>query len=230
MGTFTYANFKDYLTLMLGEKDYTSVGGVDFTGRWINTAYIHLTTQNKFWRMKGEFYFPELHVSDTVDTADGDKSVDSADDILYIEEVFDNTNSRWLKWIPWSKYISYTDRADASAEGQPTEWHRRGTAGTDDLWIHPTADDVYELEFYYRKRPPILSGTSTTIIGTEWDEPILYLAAIKAHQWLHMHDKAAKLKEEWLDMVAGLIGIYDKEEQARRENLKVSPMGKGGYG
>jgi hypothetical protein len=191
----------------------------------VNAAYLHIATRR-------DLDFPELHKTMTDDTADGTTTLQAGTDTLYIEEIFDDDNKQWLKWIPWSKYVSYTDRANTSAEGKPIEWHRRGTPGTTDIFVYPTPDDAYTCTISYRYKPALLTSTNTTVIGDEWDEPIVTLATVFGFRWLSEFDKSEKLFESWMQTVRGLAGIYDIEEKARRETARPSTLwsqGKDGY-
>lgn len=168
--------------------------------------------------------FPELHTSSTDDTVDGTATIETTAGTLYIDEIYDGDNEVYLKWIPWSKYISYTDRNTSSAEGIPKEWHRRGTVASNDIYLHSTPDDAYTLTIYYRKKPSLLTGTNTTAIGDEWDYPIVQLATVFGLQWLQEYEKANVVYQAWLQNVMGLAGIYMKEELARRENIQPSSL------
>jgi hypothetical protein len=53
--------------------------------------------------------------------------------------------------------------------------------------------------------------SGTTAIGEEWDEPIIHLAAYKGLMWTNEFEKAKLHKEEFAELVASLIGIYDSE-------------------
>lgn len=202
-----------------------SLDSTDYYDKWVNDAYLHITTRR-------DLDFPEMHVSSTDDTADGTATLSSIAGTLYVEEIFDDTSLKWLKWIPWSKYVSYTDRADTAKEGKPTEWHRRGTVASSDIFLHPTPDAVYTCTIFYRKKPTLLSSTAVTAIGDEWDEPIVTLAVVYGLRWLHEFEKADKLFQAWAMSIAGLAGVYGKEELARRENIQPNVLwtqGKDGY-
>lgn len=213
-GTFTFANFTDYLQVMFGERsDLTSVGGVNLYEKWINLAYIRLTTRNRFWGIKKNFYFPELEVDNSgTATTDGTAYIATPTDALIVREVWDSTSDVRLNNIPFSKYIGYTGRADSSSEGSPIEWVRRGV----NIYLHPTPDATYSMYVYYRKIPAILTGTNVTVIGTEWDEVVLQMAYIIGKEWLGEYGKAEAMKKDLAESFAGIIGIYDLEELARR--------------
>jgi len=199
---------------------------VNFYEEWVNDAYIQITTKNRFWGLKKDFDFPELHVSSTgTNTADGTAYINSTASVLYIEEVYDATSNVHLEWMPWSWYISKTDRSNTSAENNPEYWHRRGTVGTNDLFLYPTPDSSYSIIYDFRKRPPVITSAQATLIGAEWDEPILMLALIKGCQRMGMFEKAQHLKAEWIDMVSGMLG--GKEELAKRGGIKPKYEWKG---
>lgn len=215
MGTETFATFVDHLTMMFGERtDLTSVGAVNFYQKWINFAYIRLTTRNRFWGIKKSFYFPELEItSSALNTTAGTAYVVTPTDGLIIREVWDSTSDVKLNNIPHSKYIEYTGRAVTASRGKPTEWVRQGL----NIYLHPTPDAVYAMYAYYRKVPAVLTATNTTAIGVEWDEVIIQMAYIIGKEWLGEYDKANAMKKTLAESFAGIIGIYDAEELARRQ-------------
>lgn len=217
-GTFTFANFVDYLQIMFGERsDLSSVGGVNLYEKFINLSYIRLTTRNRFWGIKKSFYFPELEVDNSgTNTTAGTAYVATPTDALIVREVCDSTTDVRLNNIPFSTYIAYTGRATTASRGKPTEWVRRGV----NIYLHPTPDAVYSMYIYYRKIPAILTGTNATVIGTEWDEVILQMAYIIGKEWLGEYDKAEAMKKDLAESFAGIIGIYDLEELARRHVAK----------
>ena len=211
MGSKTFTTFQSDLLFELGQRDDLD----SYKDDWVNAAYLKLTTQNRFWGLRQDFYFPELETVDTTqDTVDGTAYINVPTNAIIVRDVFDDDNLRRLTNISWRQYIGYTDRADTDAEGPPTEWVRSGSK----IYLHPTPDDAYDVSVYYRTRPTALSdGDDTTAIGAEWDEIIVQIAAILAHMKLGEFDKAAAKKSEFLDAVSGLIGIYDQEKKSRKE-------------
>jgi len=230
MGSYQFSTFKAYLKLMMGQrKDVENVGSTNMYEVWINAAYKDIATKKTLLGTRAGFYFPQLEtVDDSQSTTDGTAYVDVPSDCLTVRQIYDATNDRELSYIPPQTYFGYTDRSDTSAEGQPTEWTRHGTK----IYLHPTPDDSYTLHIYYKMIPSELSNpTDTTVLDDAWDEPILYLAAYKACVWLPGKDEdAKKYKEAFLDQVAGLVGLYDSEEEARTGRFKPSIMYReGGY-
>lgn len=175
---------------------------------WINSAYRMLCTQDFIFGMKRKLYFPQLFTTTTKTTTDGTAYVTMPSDALYIVDVFDTTNSRNLENISWEKYIDYTDRTSTSSEGDPTEWVRRGTY----IYLHPTPGTTGDtMTVHYKRRVPDLSGTETTLIGAEWDDPVIELAAYKMFLHTHEYDKIKPCKEAFLEMAVGLATVYDNE-------------------
>lgn len=212
-------DFTKYLKITFSRRtDLESIDSENLYETWINSAYRDLTTRKKFWTLKKEFYFPELFTNDTSQsTSDGVAYIDVPSDCLYIEDVFDVTTGKQLDWMSWGWYKSQTDRSDTSKENNPIKWHRRG----DYIYLHQTPDAIYSMDVDYKKRVADLSGTGETIIGPEWDEVILTLATIKGFAALRDWDQHDRFKEIFLEQVANLIGIYDKEERlSRRETMK----------
>jgi hypothetical protein len=91
------------------------------------------------------------------------------------------------------------------------------------IYLYPTPNAVYKIYQYFRKSPTLLTGASATVIGTEWDEPILEYGTYKLLMWLHEYEKAKFVKEEFLDMAVGILGMYEAEETSRREWVRPAP-------
>jgi len=219
MGTWTYQNFQDYLKLEMGNNDALS-SPVNYLAVWVNAAYQQLCNSNRFWGLKRNFYFPQLETSTTSSTVASQAYVATPTTAEIVRNVFDDTNKRGLRRISWRTYMDYSDRATSTAYGDPTEWVRSGSY----IYLHATPDAVNSLTIYFKMRPTALSDLAdVTAIGAEWDEVLLQLATIKGHMWLHDWDKVKVLKEEWLDMVSGIIGIYDQEDKARKDNVSMDP-------
>ena len=227
MGVQQFSEFKDELQVEMGENTaLASLGGINFYGRWINSAYITLATQNKMWGIRRSFTFPELEDIETDVTVDGSATIDCPSDALIIRHVWDSTNDVKLIGIPFATYITYSGRADTSAEGKPTQWVRNG----DNIYLYPTPDDEYTIYTYYRKRPAkLVDDDDTTVIGVEWDEPILRLAKSLALRKLQQYDEAKKEKEEFIDMIRGIVGIYDQESYDRQQHRQLGPYNNFGY-
>ncbi len=222
MGNWSFSEFSTFLKFQFGQnEDLENVDGTNFYEEWINAAYRDITERHKFWDVKKRFYFPELETSTTKTTTDGTAYVTKPTDALFIQEIFDETNEKHLKFIPWRQYVDKTDRSDTDNESNPTKWTTRDSY----IYLYPTPDtDDESLTVYYRQRITELSDSSdTTDLGEEWDEPILVLAAIKGNMWMNDWGKVEKLKEEWKDMVKDRLEIYTPEELARKEWVRIHP-------
>ena len=157
-GVDTFAVLKNKLKFELGERtDLSSHTDLsNLYGRWINVAYLTLTTSDSIQGVWGHLYLPELMTEDTSQsTSDGGQTLDMPSDAVYIEGVHDTTNDVELDRISWAEYKSYTGRSDSDSENKPTEWTRRTTY----LYLYPTPDAVYACTIYYKKRPTALTGT-----------------------------------------------------------------------
>jgi len=221
MGVKQFSEFYDELQLELGERtDIADIDGTDFRKIWINTAYITLATQNKMWGVRKNHTFPELETFQTINTTDGDSTVDIPTDCMVLRHVWDSTNDTKLIRIPFSTYISYSGRETAASEGQPTQYVRNG----DEIYLYPRPDDAYTLYMYYRKRPAkMVDDDDVTLIGAEWDEPILRLAVSLGLRKLQQYDEAKKEFENFMDLVRGVVGIYDQESYDNEDYRAVGP-------
>jgi len=221
MGTEIFDSLKKLLKFELGERTdlstHTDLG--DMYGKWINSAYLTLTTTDSIKGVRGHLYFPELHTSDaTQSTSDGTAYIDVPTGTVYIEGVWDTTNDVGLENISWREYKSYTGRSDSNAENKPTEWVRRGSY----IYLYPTPDATYACTVYYKKKPTVLTSSNATEIGAEWDEPILKLAVIFGLMKLKRYEEAAIEKKAWTEMMYGLVGMYNKEKHDRNRTGRIN--------
>ena len=213
MGDLGFDALKEYLKLRAGNRADLEAAGdssLNYYGIWINQAYRQLCSQEKVLGFPRKLYFPQLMTSTTATTTDGTAYVSVPSTCLFITDIYDTTNNRKLKAIPWDKYISYTDRTTAASEGDPTEWVRQGSR----IYLHATPSTTGDtLTIYYKKLVTVLSGTLTTDIGAEWDDVILELAAYHMFRWMHEYEKSSKCKEAFLEMAGGVASVYDEERK-----------------
>jgi hypothetical protein len=220
MGALGFDSLKAILKLRLGQRtQLDSIGGTDYHGVLINQAYKQLTASHRLPILEKSFYFPQMHTvtSPALTTTDGVPYITAPSDTLRVRHVFDKTNGRKLDWMPTSWYVSQTDRADTTAEAPPAKWNRDGNY----IWLHPTPAGAYDMEVWYRKVAASLDGAQVTLIGAEWDPAIIALASYKGHIWLGEYDRAKPDKEEYIDIVTGLINVYSREETDRNEHFEV---------
>ena len=221
MGNTDFSAMTEQLKFRAGNNaalDSAGASSLNYYQIWLNQAYRQLCSQEYVLGLKKRLYVPQLFTSTTASTVDGQAYVSVPTGCLYITEVFDTTNGKKLKHITWKQYIEYTDRTTAASEGDPTEWTRSGGR----IYVHPTADAAMTLTIYYKKLPTDLSGTLTTVIGAEWDDAIIELAAYKMFSWLHEYEKSKVVKESFLEMAAGLADIYHNENKDRDESFGPS--------
>ena len=225
MGALTYENFNAMLLLRLGNRtELQDVSGTDFYGIWTNQAYRQLCTAKRIPETTGKVDFPQLHTVTGADVAAvaGTPYISVPTNTLYVEHVVCTYSGkeRQLDWCPPSRYSSYPDRALTAARGVPREWVHIGNY----IYVYPTPDAAYTYQIWYRMNPPSLATGQSTLIGSEWDQPILLLAAYRAASWMGDYDKAKAAKAEYLESVSGLIGIYGDEERDRNEHLRVDDI------
>ncbi len=230
MGTYGFDRFEDEVKLRLGQRTDFSTP-TDWVGRWVNQAYIRLTSGNRLFGLRKNFYFPELEAKSSVlSTVDGTAYVTTPTDTLIVRSVWDSTSDRSLKNIGWDTYLEGTGRADTSAEGPPTAWVRSGSY----IYLRPTPDAVYSLYAYYRKRPALLTGTTASAIGPEWDDVIVLMAVCQGFSVMGDYEHLKQAKEDLAERVAELIGIYEQEGKGKKEFMQIDPSygsnGASGYG
>jgi len=222
---YSFDDFCTYLKFELGQRtDLESP--TNFYKTWINAAYISLTTRDKLFGMNKSFWFPQLETSGTATTVAGVAYVLTPDDALVIRRIWNTTDDAYLKPITKDEYYKRLSKATTSTRGTLTEYVRLGTS----IYLSPTPDAATALTIYYRKVPDVLDATTdVTVLGAEWDEPILKLAVIQAHQRLKEYDLAELEKKAWTEDVLGLMGIYNQEERANETVLGMNPMSGSGY-
>jgi len=226
MGNYSFDDFRNYLKFELGQRtDLESP--VNYYTAWINAAYISLTTRDKLFGMNKSFWFPQLETSGTAMTTAGVTYVLTPEDALVIRRIWNTTDDAYLKPITKDEYYKRLSKVTTASRGTPTEYVRLGT----NIYLSPTPDDsTTSLVIYYRMVPAVLgASTDVTVLGAEWDEPILKLAVIQTHQRLKEYDLAELEKKAWVEDVLGLMGIYNQEERARETVLGMDPMSGSGY-
>jgi len=223
VGALAFETLAEMVKFRAGNRADLEAAGdssLNYYDIWVNSAYRQLCTQKNVLGLKKMLYFPQLFTSTTRTTVDGTAYVSVPADCLYITEVFDTTNGRKLDWIPWKKYIEYTDRTTAASEGDPTEWNRRGAY----VYLHPTPSTTGDtITIHYKKLVADLSGTGVSLIGAEWDDVIVELATYKMFTWLHEYEKSKVVKETFLEMAAGVADIYHAEEADGKFSAGPSP-------
>jgi len=225
MGDYAYNDFIKYVKFRMGQRtDLSSVDSEDFYGLWVNRAYRELTSKSRIFGLKGfhnRVYFPELEtLDDTQETTDGQEYISVPSDALIIRDVWDSENDRLLTRMSWHEYVSRVGRADTDAEGKPTRWVRRGLH----IYLDPTPDDAYDMTIYHRRKITTdISGTDTTAIGGEWDEPIVQLTTYKGLMWMSKFPEAKEVKAEFMETVADLMGIYFQDEVGRTMYAGLDP-------
>lgn len=142
---------------------------------FLNDAYYELT-------MAPRFSFYELDLAASTTTIADTSSYSLPDDFWFVLDLTDATNSRKLHRGHWQEF----DRS-TSTSGQPTRYARFGAT----FQLDPIPDAVYTLTLRYRKRPAELVAGNATLLGREWDEPLIVLATIKGFEALQNREKAA---------------------------------------
>lgn len=222
MGQISLNDAKTQLQVrFLNRSEFASVSGFDFFSEWLNKALTQMTSSDviPMSRPPLRFRFPELEVPADLVTADGVPYVTTPTGCLVLRHLFDKDTPYKLNWISLRQYTSFLDRADTGAEGAPREYHRDGNV----IWLHPTPDKVYNLEAWIRKRHPLWEGDNPTLIGAEWDDAIIELAAYKAHTWVGEFERAKAAKEAYLDIATGIVKLSYGDE-ARSINFYPDPF------
>jgi len=215
MGDKTYATFQSELLWALGNLASADVNTME--GKWINSAYRSLTSRNKFWKFKvpKTFGFPELDTTTTAAGSDGDAYISKPSDSIFVHTVWDMTNDNMLDYRDHGWYVEQTGRADADSEAEPTSW----TPYSNKLYLYPTLDDDYNFTIYYRKRVEDLTGTDTTVIGGEWDEPILMFATMRGYMFLRDFETAKQWRDEFILTIQDLMGMQERQARYTRDRL-----------
>lgn len=222
---YSYTNFKSYLKVRFSQRpDLEDVDGSNMYEVWLKEAQVWLTTRNRFWQYKLNFYFPELEdINTSMTTTAGTAYVTDPTATYIIREAFDLTNKQPLNWMHPKDYIRRMDRADSNARGKPLQWVRLD--GKTFFW--PTPDGAYNIEVLRRKHVTQFSAAAdTSNIGPEWDSAILNLAAHLGHTAQGEDSKADRAKGLFLDHIEGVIGVYYHEFKAGHQILGMNPYAK----
>jgi hypothetical protein len=220
MGDYTLTTFKAYLKVRLGNTTALDTP-TDYLTPIVNSAYRSLTTKNKFWGMRKQFYFPQLEVNTSENTTDGTAYIAVPSDALMTRYLYNTTSDTYLSQVPFDRYVKTSGRATASSEGAPTTWIRRGGY----YYLNPTPDATYAISVFYRKIPAALSGASdVTLIDSSWDPIILEYAVVKGYQWLQQYDKAEVVRKELTEELSDKFGTYEKEDETKEVNWTPSPQ------
>jgi hypothetical protein len=218
LGLKTFAELSADLKTELGEWSPDT----EKYGDWINDAYLTITTMRYFLDRNGRrrsVYFPELGdmSSEAVDSDNTHSYISVPSSAFIIEAVHDYTNDvKLTRLTSWREYIGKTGRFDSDSTAPATHYIRRGTY----IYLYPTPDDSDTYYIYYRRRPEKLVGSTTpTIIGAEWDYPIVKLAKLQSLLRLKDYESYKFEKEEYQELMMERIGAYDDEKLDREDSL-----------
>ena len=209
MGDRTITQFEADVKIGLGGRDDLD----DYITRWVNTAYLTLTTKKRIPGMRRTIFFPELEVKDESQSwVDGSYRLSVPDGALIVRGIWDRTNDNKLKRFPSIReYWKKTDRESTSSEGEPNKWIRHEGY----LYTYPQSDNSYNATIYNRKRPTGLEADvqDVTEIGPEWDEAVYLLAMVQIHEKLGEFDRSEYKAKKFIEYVHDIIGIYDEESK-----------------
>jgi hypothetical protein len=122
-----------------------------------------------------------------------------------------------LKWITPEDYYRRVGRANTSSEGYPREYTRLGSK----IYFYPTPGGTYTEVCYYKKKPSVLSADDdVTVLGSEWDQPIIKLAGIIAMYKLKEYDFATIEKQAFEEDIMGLVNVYAQEQRQMDKYLQ----------
>jgi hypothetical protein len=159
------------ITARLGNRTDIAIRAL----QWLNDAYFELL-------MAPRFSFYELDLAASTVTIAGTASYSLPADFWFVLDLTDTTNTKKLHRGHWQEFDRQT-----STSGAPTRYARFGAT----FQLDPTPDAVYTLTLRYRKRPAELVAGNATLLGREWDEPLIVLATIKGFEALENREKAA---------------------------------------
>jgi hypothetical protein len=222
MGSLGLDDMYAMVKLRMGQRtDLEEVGDnkLNYYEIWVNQAYRQICAADYMFGIPKKIIIPQLETSASATTTANVAYISRPAGASIIRHVFDETNKYRPRWIPEAYYMNYTDRSTSSAYGNPTEWCNMNNF----IYLHPTPKSVLNLTIYYRYIPDDISGDGTTVIGSEWDEPIVVLATYKAHLWLSEFEKAAIIRNELIDLLTAVIPPVHQEERDRRAWVYPDP-------
>ncbi len=216
MGVYTYTEFQSKLVTNLGERDDIE----NQKSSWVNIAYQSFCNRNKFWKFTVPklFRFPELDVTSEKTTKDGQAYILKESDYLFAYTLWDKTNDVPITFRPHRWYVKQTGRSDTDSEDKPQFWTTYGNK----IYLYPTPDDAYNITVYYRKKPALMTGSNTTVIGEEWDESILLLATAQSARRLMDWERAKQFRSEFIDTTKDLMLSQPREWQDMKQYVRPS--------
>jgi len=220
MGTYNFTTFQTNLKFELGQ--FSAIDS--YLPGWVNSAYLDFCTKDTFWNLKlpAKLYFPEmLKVDNSKATAANTKFITLPADCISIYHIHDTTSDAPLDYYEVREYARKTGHDTSASYNIPKKWTRIGSK----LYFHPTPNGAYSLDIFYRKRPSLLvNADDKTEVDPIWDEPILKLAVYQSLMRLKRYDMADVERKEWIEAVAGKIGIYSQDKRSSRTPIQPDPI------
>jgi hypothetical protein len=175
--------------------------------RWINDAYFDIL-------MTPQYTFHELDSVTTFNTVANQRIYTPVHTgvpsnlMWFILMLRDVTNQREIR----KKDIKELERR-VETTGEPTRYARFSL----DIYLDPTPNAVYSIRMRYRRRTGELIANGSTVLGREWDEPIILLSTVKGYEALEQPQKA----ERQLQLYGAAMAR--REEQHGLEDMDAEP-------
>lgn len=155
MGLTTLAGFRSQVNLATGNTGVSS----DSVDDWINFAYQEVCSAVDFEELEEDF---------SISTVVGTSVYSGPINPLGIRLIRNITSNEQLTWVHKQEIWRLS-----SLTGIPKKWSRH----KNDIIVHPTPSQVFNLSVVYKKTPEILSSPSdVTEIPSAWDPLVMMLA------------------------------------------------------
>jgi len=177
--------------------------------RFLNQAYMEVCSR---------YRFDQLSTSETITTTSGTADNEmAASDVMYIDEVIDDTSNIPLEGISKYQYYEWTSGNISTTTGTPVNWFLNGVGsnGRYQITWYPTPNATLSVIVYYKQEPTelVLSPTATSMIIPEpWDDVVVHKATARAWRMLGDMD----MSRQW----AG--ATREVEDAAKRTTYQVS--------
>lgn len=212
MGLMTYADFTDELDFLLGRRTDTDAVDTSRVSRWINQAYTYMChpSVHKFREMQA------IDNTTTLVSGTNEYTIASLTSITVVA-------IRWITYIDATSYTALADKRRIKPRG--IRWFESRTLSSGRPYLYSIdgsslflsgvpgsneASKLLRIGFY--REPTVLSGTTTTVLTSYYDRPLVKFAEAFAEADLGDKAKALITLKEAVGLVNNAIDETELEE------------------
>lgn len=203
MARQTWTTLKARLKVIMRSRDDSDT----YLETWLRQRYDEIVSSYRFYEFDGTTTITLLNNTST-------KSISGITDLKYIISLRSVSNRRRVKKVSFRTI----DNRDVSSKGIPTQYARYGS----DLLFDMTANADTNYTLRYKKlitEPNFSSGTPET--PAQWDDVILYGAAVKGYHELFEPERAEFYQLKETRLIAELPSPDSVEEEDAEPALLV---------